>query len=282
MIKTKTKKLLAIFTAIVLALSIFLIWQNNSIVITKIEITNEKIPDNFSGYKIVQISDLHNKKFGKNQSILLNKIENLNPDIIVITGDLIDKSKTNIPVAMQFINSAVKILPTYYVNGNHEMLSGNYNVLYQQLISAGVTVLENQKIEIIKEQQKIEILGVQDPTFSETYNSDSVVMDNILMPLVDTNNNTYKILLSHRPELFDVYEKYNIDLVFSGHAHGGQIRLPFIGGLFAPNQGLLPEYTAGKYNKNNTTMIVSRGLGNSIFPFRVFNRPEIIFVTLNN
>ena len=282
MIKTKTKKLLAIFTAIVLALSIFLIWQNNSIVITKIEITNEKIPDNFSGYKIVQISDLHNKKFGKNQSILLNKIENLNPDIIVITGDLIDKSKTNIPVAMQFINSAVKILPTYYVNGNHEMLSGNYNVLYQQLISAGVTVLENQKIEIIKEQQKIEILGVQDPTFSETYNSDSVVMDNILMPLVDTNNNTYKILLSHRPELFDVYEKYNIDLVFSGHAHGGQIRLPFIGGLFAPNQGLLPEYTAGKYIKNSTTMIVSRGLGNSIFPFRVFNRPEIIFVTLNN
>jgi hypothetical protein len=281
MIIKKRKKMIAILLAIIVFITTFLLWQNNSIVVTRINITNVKIPDVFTGYNIVHISDLHNKKFGKNQSVILRKIVKEKPDIILITGDLIDKNKTDIGVAMEFIYGAINICPIYYVTGNHEKLSGVYSTLSQLLINAGVIVLENAKTVIEKEQQKIEILGVQDPQFSTNSYSDAFVVDESLKSLTDSNDNTFKILLSHRPELIETYAKNEIDLVFSGHAHGGQIRLPIIGGLFSPNQGIFPEYTKGVYYKENTSMVVSRGLGNSIFPFRIFNRPEIIVVTLS-
>ena len=150
--------------------------------------------------------------------------------------------------------------------------------------SAGVNILENSYSSISKENSKINIIGINDPSFDalQLYGyTDQQIISKDLEKLTN-NSDEYTILLSHRPELFDTYCSYNINLVFAGHAHGGQIRLPFIGGVIAPNQGFFPQYTSGLYQKGNTNMIVSRGLGNSAFPFRINNRPEIVVVKLSN
>lgn len=169
----------------------------------EIAITDSKIPEPFSGFRIVQVSDLHNAEFGADNQRLLTMLESTNPDIIVLTGDLVDSSHTDIEVSLAFARQAVRIAPTYYT-----------------------------------------------------------------------------VLLSHRPELFDIYVEGGVDLVLTGHAHGGQFRLPVIGGVVAPGQGVFPKYDAGLYTEGSTNMVVSRGLGNSVIPFRVNNRPEIVVVEL--
>lgn len=126
------------------------------------------------------------------------------------------------------------------------------------------------------------MLGIDDPEFNTgDIDEGSIVKDAIVKAKIETQPDRYNVLLSHRPEFLEEYAEEQVDLVLSGHAHGGQVRLPFIGGLVAPNQGILPKYTAGLYEQQNTSMIVSRGLGNSIIPQRIFNRPEIVVVQLN-
>ena len=150
------------------------------------------------------------------------------------------------------------------------------------LAEAGVIVLENQKVEITREGESITLMGIDDPSFQESYlfgDAESVARQAI--DDLQNESDGYTILLSHRPELFSLYVETEMDLVFSGHAHGGQFRLPLIGGLVAPNQGFFPKYDAGLFSEDNTTMIVSRGVGNSIIPLRFNNRPEIISVELN-
>lgn len=262
-------------------LIIFIVFQNNSIQNTSIKYENKMIPKVFNGYKILHISDLHNKSFGKNQKILLEKIEAESPDIIVITGDLIDRRKYDLKPAEILVESAIKIAPVYYVSGNHEAWSGKYKSIKEMLTRLGVDVLDNRKIDISINNEKITLLGVSDPNFlTSTYFDDTNIlnMEENLDDLSNTSN--FQILLSHRPELFKLYNEKNIDLIFSGHAHGGQFRLPFIGGVIAPNQGFFPKYTSGVYKMNQSTLIVSRGLGNSIIPIRLFNRPELVVVTL--
>jgi hypothetical protein len=261
----------------------FCVWQNNNIVITKSDYVSIKIPSDFDGFTIVQISDLHNKNFGENQIKILNKVQSVSPDIIIITGDLIDRRKYDLDIAMTFINGAVDIAPVYYVSGNHEAWSGKYPLIKKNLIDSGVNVLDNTIVEFFKGSSSISILGVSDPDFlTNDYmdGTNSTEMEENLTQLSSDDN--FKILLSHRPELFDLYSDKSIDLIFSGHAHGGQFRIPLIGGLIAPDQGLFPKFTNGSYTKNSSTMFVSRGLGNSIVPIRIFNRPELVVVTLKN
>lgn len=260
---------------------LFLYWQDNDIITTNISYTNNKIPSVFSGFKILQVSDLHNKKFGKDQSWLIRKIEEADPDIIVITGDLIDYHRLDVDTAMSFINKVIKISPVYYVPGNHERYSGLYDQLSEQLMQAGITVLNNQKVELNRQGDFITVIGVMDAEFvKQTKKSKPGGQFRLNLSELLKDTEGFSILLSHRPEHLELYAQENADLVFCGHAHGGQIRLPFLGGLFAPGQGWLPKYTSGLYTKGNTSMIVSRGLGNSEFPFRVFNRPELVLVTL--
>lgn len=261
----------------VLALVIigFSYYQNNVIVYNAINYTNPKIPQAFNGYKIVHLSDLHNKNFGKNQKKLIHKISKKEPDIIVITGDLIDSRKTNIEAAMALIKGIQTIAPIYYVPGNHEERSPEYIDLKNQLYKENVFVLENQSTLIYKNKDRIKISGLLDPEFHNKAMSD-------LISTMNLASDDFNILLSHRPEHFDTYVDCHVDLVFSGHAHGGQFRLPFIGGLLAPNQGWLPKLSEGAITKDQTTMVVSRGLGNSIFPQRLFNQPEIVVLTLNS
>ncbi|MEC5303541.1 metallophosphoesterase [Bacillus thuringiensis] len=262
--------------------SIFLYLQNNLISITKVKITSSKIPSSFKGYKILQISDLHNKKFGDNQDVLIQKIKSIDPDIIAITGDLIDSKSYDAEVSMQLIREIVKKYPVYFVTGNHEQWSGKYNNLEKELKKYDVNVLRNEHVGIRKGEQEINLLGIDDPEFV-TGNRDegNIIIDEIKKAKIEMQPDKYNVLLSHRPEFIKEYTNERLDLVLSGHAHGGQVRLPFIGGLVAPNQGVLPKYTAGLYVEQNTSMVVSRGLGNSIIPQRILNRPEIVVVQLN-
>ncbi|PFV91229.1 metallophosphoesterase [Bacillus thuringiensis] len=262
--------------------SIFLYLQNNLISITEVKITSSKIPSSFKGYKILQISDLHNKKFGDNQDVLIQKIKSIDPDIIAITGDLIDSKSYDAEVSMQLIREIVKKYPVYFVTGNHEQWSGKYNNLEKELKKYDVNVLRNEHVGIRKGEQEINLLGIDDPEFV-TGNRDegNIIIDEIKKAKIEMQPDKYNVLLSHRPEFIKEYTNERLDLVLSGHAHGGQVRLPFIGGLVAPNQGVLPKYTAGLYVEQNTSMVVSRGLGNSIIPQRILNRPEIVVVQLN-
>ncbi|EPF11662.1 phosphoesterase [Bacillus cereus BAG1O-3] len=262
--------------------SIFLYLQNNLISITEVKITSSKIPSSFKGYKILQISDLHNKKFGDNQDVLIQKIKSIDPDIIAITGDLIDSKSYDAEVSMQLIREIVKKYPVYFVTGNHEQWSGKYNNLEKELKKYDVNVLRNEHVGIRKGEQEINLLGIDDPEFV-TGNRDegNIIIDEIKKAKIEMQPDKYNVLLSHRSEFIKEYTNERLDLVLSGHAHGGQVRLPFIGGLVAPNQGVLPKYTAGLYVEQNTSMVVSRGLGNSIIPQRILNRPEIVVVQLN-
>lgn len=283
--KLRFKKIKGIFLfpALCLWAAIFCLWQNNGIVITKSEYGSARIPREFDGYVIAQISDLHNKEFGEDQKILLNKLKSVSPNIIVVTGDLIDRRKFDLAAAMAFIEGALRIAPVYYVPGNHEAWSGRYPEIKSSLLNAGVQVLDDETARLTIGAASISISGVKDPAFLTSgyrQGTDTSQLENCLRRW--SQSGEFRILLSHRPELFDLYAKYPVDLIFSGHAHGGQIRLPFIGGLAAPGQGLFPRYTSGLYTKNSSAMFVSRGLGNSIFPIRVFNRPEIVAVTLNS
>ena len=274
--------LISIAVLIVLAI-LFVFWQNNSLVISEHDYINESLPSDFDGFKIAHISDLHNKSFGKDQIRLLEKLKGVSPDMIVITGDLIDRRKYDLDLAMMFIEGAVDVAPVYYVSGNHEAWSGEFSLIKESLLSAGVSVLDNEKLKITKGHSWINILGVSDPDFLTSSYIDGTNISDMSKKLEQWSaEQGFKILLSHRPELLDLYSHNKMDLIFTGHAHGGQFRIPLMGGLVAPDQGLFPEFTSGLHTRGSSTMFISRGLGNSIVPIRIFNRPEIIAVTLKS
>lgn len=280
----KIKKKHIIMLAIVTVLILLIIWiayGNTDLEIYKYNVKSEDIPSEFDNFRIVQISDLHNAEFGENNEKLLLMLKQADADIIAITGDMIDSRNTDIDVAISFAQKAVNIAPVYYVNGNHESrVLGEYEKLKQGLTDTGVNILENSSADITIGDEAITLIGINDPTFRMDI-VDDTMEQNIAHQLVNVipNNDNYKVLLAHRPEYFDVYAG-KVDLVLSGHAHGGQFRIPFIGGLVAPGQGFFPEYYEGSHIKENTEMIVSRGIGNSIIPFRINNKPEIIVAEL--
>ena len=279
----KTKIILCMLSAIIFALFIWTIWGNTALTVSNIKISSSHIPAAFSGFRIAQVSDLHNAEFGKNNTELLKLLSESRSDIIVITGDLIDANHTDVGIALGFAQESVRIAPTYYVTGNHEAASPQYDTLKAGLEEAGVIVLEDEAISLERNGETITLLGLGDPDFTvkgDMFGETSAMVSTKLRNLID-DESRYTILLSHRPELFETYTDGGIDLVFSGHAHGGQFRLPFIGGLAAPNQGLFPQYDAGLYTDGGTSMVVSRGIGNSIIPFRFNNRLEIVLVELN-
>lgn len=274
-------KYLKLLVILLFPVIFLLTWWNKSLVTTNFIISNKNIPENFSNSCIVQISDLHNAMFGKNNSRLVNKIKNEKPDIIVITGDMIDSRRTDFQVGYNFVEQVVEIAPTYYVIGNHETrIYDGYSELEEQMKKIGVHVLRNQSELIEVDGDTIQMIGVDDPDIYSNDPDTNKIMTDTLTTLNDSRY--YTILLSHRPELLDIYSDTNIDLVFAGHVHGGQVRVPFVGGLVGPHQGLLPEYDAGLYTEENTNMILSRGLGNSLFPFRINNRPEITVTRLQH
>lgn len=282
-VKNNKKKAVVLSVAGLLSLMmLWTIWGNTALEISAYTVTADRLPEAFDGYRIAHISDLHNATFGKENSRLLELLRKTEPDIIAITGDLLDSRNADVAIALAFAEQAMAIAPCYYVPGNHESRVGEYERLKEGLISLGVTVLEGAKISLDRGEERICVAGVSDPSFQTGYpdGEDEAVMNGMLRQL--GGNPGFTILLSHRPELMNVYAKYGVDLVLSGHAHGGQFRLPFIGGLVAPNQGFFPEYDAGLYRENGTQMVVSRGIGKSIIPLRFNNRPEIVLIQLKH
>ena len=258
----------------------YVAYGNTAVGVTRYAVTDKKLPPAFSGYRIMHISDLHNTAFGKNNRRLIRMIKDEAPDMIAITGDTVDALRTDIEIAAAFAQQIAGIAPVYCVTGNHE---GRIGALYAQLearlISAGVTVLRDACIPIQRDGDVIHLIGLDDPRFiDEDLSDSSAVLDDKLRQVGTPEG--YSVLLSHRPEAFGTYVSHGIGLALCGHAHGGQIRIPFAGGLFAPHQGFFPKYDAGMYQENGTAMIVSRGLGNSQFPFRLNDRPELVTVEL--
>ena len=251
-----------------LALVLWVLWGNTALEVNEWRIQSDRLPEAFDGFRIAQVSDLHNTKNEK----LLPLLEKAEPDVIVLTGDLIDSRNTDVAAALDFVREAVKIAPCCYVSGNHESRVPERYDLWAGLQELGVMMLDNASAELSRGGERIRLIGLADPDFGGNPGA--------MLEELTGEDTGFTVLLSHRPELFDVYTEFSVDLVFSGHAHGGQFRLPILGGLVAPHQGLFPEYDAGLFEENGTAMLVSRGVGNSIIPIRFNNRPEIVLAVL--
>ncbi|KGA97660.1 phosphoesterase [Alkalihalobacillus alcalophilus ATCC 27647 = CGMCC 1.3604] len=263
----------------IIGVPLFLSDQNNRLVVTEFELEGLD-QSHFGELKIVHLSDLHSKSFGSKQRKLLNRVEELQPDLIVVTGDLIDAKKAESEAPLHLMEGLVELAPVYFVTGNHEWWSGDFGQLEMNLEQIGVEVMRNDYKTVHLKKGQLNIVGIDDPAIQSNQSEEitteqhlSVIFEN---ELIEAEN--YTILLAHRPEFFALYQEYDVDLILSGHAHGGQIGLPNNGGLIAPNQGLFPEYVKGMYTGKSSKMIVHRGLGNSIIPQRLFNRPEIILL----
>lgn len=282
---TKKKKfiLIAVLAALLIPLIIWIAWGNTALELNTYIVASSRLPANFEGYRIAHVSDMHNVQIGKDNEKIITMLREADPDMIAITGDLIDSRNTNVESALRFVQEAMKIAPCYYVTGNHEARKSEYDELKIGMVSIGVLILEDERTEININGDAITLIGVNDPSFQTDYLfGDSEVIINDKLTELHTDGSGFTMLLSHRPELFSTYVDHDIDLVLSGHAHGGQFRFPLVGGIVAPNQGFFPNYDAGIYTDGNTNMVVSRGIGNSILPLRINNRPEVVLIELTS
>lgn len=267
--KRLRKTLIATFLA---AFIIFIIigFSETDLVVTNYVYHSQKLPSDFYGYKIALISDLHNKSFGDNQSELIKELKKANPDIIALTGDIIDAYKDDMAPIEQLIIGVTSIAPTYFVSGNHEE-DMRARTRYQQLKvffdKYGVVNLNNTSVRIKKNDSSIILTG-------KSYQGVKIGKT-----LEYANQSDFNILLYHGCDTFDKTSTHGFDIILSGHAHGGVIRLPFIGGMLNNHGGLFSKYDSGAYEKNNCTMFVSRGLGDAKFP-RFYNPPELVIITL--
>lgn len=269
------------YSIILLPLLVFMYASNNYISTSVHTLPRRTHKKRASRLSIVHISDLHNKNFGTRQSYLLKKIASLQPDVIAVTGDIVDGAP--FANAVVFLKKASKICPVYLVRGNHESLAGNFSDFEKKLEGCQVHLLKNTSAVFQKDGCTYQFTGLDDPKFYGKDKNYIPLAKETLDSLVRSQKKysaDYRILLSHRPELFSLYSSYPFDLVLCGHAHGGQFRPPFTDGLYAPNQGIFPKYTSGAHHRNHTTEIISRGLGNSSFPLRLFNFPEIVKIVI--
>ena len=278
---SKKQKIIAVLLALVFLIpfSVYCKYQNNMLTVTEHEIADERLPASFDGFKIVQISDFHNPRSDFLKESVLEETIRLSPDIIVLTGDFIDSRKPKPGISLDFARELVKIAPVYFAPGNHEArIPEIYEPFEEELRSIGVRVLRNSSEKINLHGEEINIIGIDDATFYGKEDKYISIAGAIAETIYDKE--LFTITLSHRPEVFSVYTDAEQDLVFSGHVHGGQFVIPYLGGLYMPSEGFFPDYWSGVYIEDSTTMVVSRGIGNSVFPIRINNRPELICVTL--
>lgn len=242
----------------------------NRPILTKYQLPLPTLPRGFEGFSITLISDLH----GQVADSLLSLLRRSRPELIAITGDLVDSRRQELQAALAFVRETASIAPCYYAPGNHESRLPQYPALVSQLQQAGVTLLDDREILLSRDGSHIRLLGLLDPAFPGGMERVQRVLETA------GRNQDFQLLLSHRPELFPLYARNGFDLILSGHAHGGQVRIPGVGGLYAPGQGLFPKWDGGVYTQWGSTLVVSRGLGNSAAPLRICNPPELVSLTL--
>ena len=278
------KRALCVILTLIFAFSVVTIWGNITLSVEIFNIETDKLNIK-NGYKIAHISDYHNTHSNFLNDAVLSSLEEEKPDIIVLTGDLADCRKTDIEKSIDFVSRIIEFAPVYYVTGNHECnisidCQSDFDNMIEDLKSLGVEVLRGDSSEIIlPNKEKINIFGIDDPYFHCGSASEVKITTDSLCSALEINIDEFNILLAHHPEQIEIYSQYGFDLVYSGHAHGGQGRLFGIG-LIAPDQGFFPKYTSGLYEENGTTLIVSRGIGNSIAPVRIFDRPHLIYTII--
>lgn len=268
-------ELLGIYMSILTVLLLLIIVVfNNDLLVRKYIIKTDKVKKSI---RIALITDLHSCKYGEQQKVLINKIKEQNPNLILYGGDIIDDK---LPEYNGFIlvEELAKLYPCSYVSGNHEFVAGNIDYIKQEIMKYGVNILAGNSISYYINNEFINICGIDDPIYYGILNS----LNQIDESIKDINHNRFTILLTHRPELINNYKKYDFDLILAGHAHGGQWRLPgIINGLFAPSEGLFPKYAGGEYKFGEKTFIVSRGLAKESTKVpRIFNRPEVVIIDI--
>ncbi len=267
-----------IILALIAAAAAFLIKDSrDDLEISRYEVKSQKLPESFDGFKIVQLSDLHGAEFGEDGMGLVEKVEELEPDIIALTGDFVT-DEGDLAAVEKLAARLTELCPVYFVSGNHEFGSGLAVKVRNILERAGVKYLSNEYLTISRGEDEILLGGVEDPL---AY-ADMLSPDELAQKMNDAAPDAFKILLGHRNYWMTEYPELPVDLIFCGHAHGGLIRIPGVGGLIGTDRRLFPDFDAGEYNNGRYTLIVSRGLGNSVPIPRVFNRPEIVCVELSS
>lgn len=267
-----------IILALIAAAAAFLIKDSrDDLEISRYEVKSQKLPESFEGFKIVQLSDLHGAEFGEDGMGLVEKVKELEPDIIALTGDFVT-DEGDLAAVEKLAARLVKLCPVYFISGNHEFGSGLAVKVRNILERAGVKYLSNEYLTISRGEDEILLGGVEDPL---AY-ADMLSPDELAQKMNDAAPDAFKILLGHRNYWMTEYPELPVDLIFCGHAHGGLIRIPGVGGLIGTDRRLFPDFDAGEYNNGRYTLIVSRGLGNSVPIPRIFNRPEIVCVELSS
>ena len=255
---------------IIMVIALFLYRENSILSVSRYTIKSSKLKKKTV---IAQISDFHNTRKSSLKQKLWKQIRDEDPDLICITGDLIDSRRTNIQIAVDFANQLAEIAPVYYVTGNHEIRSKRYREIMDAFGRTPMTILEDEAYII----DDINLIGLNDFYFVPSKQREERFTE-IYQSL--KKDDMFNMVMFHRPELFKAYCENEADLVICGHCHGGQFRLPFMGPVYAPNQGFQPQYAEGLHQNGNTSLIVSRGIGNSLFPFRLNNHPELVIITL--
>ncbi len=267
-----------IILALIAAAAAFLIKDSrDDLEISRYEVKSQKLPESFDGFKIVQLSDLHGAEFGEDGMGLVEKVKELEPDIIALTGDFVT-DEGDLAAVEKLAARLTELCPVYFISGNHEFGSGLAVKVRNILERAGVKYLSNEYLTKSRGEDGILLGGVEDPL---AY-ADMLSPDELAQKMNDAAPDAFKILLGHRNYWMTEYPELPVDLIFCGHAHGGLIRIPGVGGLIGTDRRLFPDFDAGEYNNGRYTLIVSRGLGNSVSIPRIFNRPEIVCVELSS
>lgn len=272
-----------------IAVLIISLIENRRLVTTCYQIKDSLIPETFHGFHIVQLSDLHNAAFGEKNERLIQSVKELNPDVILITGDMIiGKPGVEVAFAADTINAMCEIAPVYFSMGNHELRASIYTDTYGTMwkdfssrLSSEIHLLLDKEVCLCRGNDVIHLYGLNlTPVLYKRLIRTPMPADYLNSLFGECNPKEYHIFMAHNPDYFKEYADWGANLTFSGHVHGGMIRLPFLGGVISPMIHLFPKYDKGLFINNNKYMILSGGLGNHTFKFRVNNLPEIVSVTL--
>lgn len=274
--------------------------ENRRLVVTRYKVSSPKLPPEFDGKKMVVLADLHNASFGKENAVLLQKIRAENPDYIIIAGDMIvAKPNSDITIPVKLIQELAASYPVYYAKGNHELRAALepevYGTLweeYKTAIQDYVCFLDNKTVELTSQSEqkekneygtKVRLTGLDtDEVYYKRFRRKPMEVSYLKDMLGDCDADMYQILIAHHPAYFPAYAEWGADLVLSGHLHGGMVRLPVLGGMISPMVQFFPKYDRGRYEEGSSTMLLSGGLGNHTFKFRVNNLPELLSVEFHS
>lgn len=283
------KKKIFIIVFLILVVVLFLVRLQidaNVIQISSFNLESSKIPKSFDGYKIVHISDLHSKEFGKDNKPLIEKITQEKPNIVVLTGDMVSANETDYTVFFSLVSELTQKYKVYFIPGNHEQALNpkEKSEIITYLEDRGVDVLDNEVAIIKSGDEEINLYGLWYSNKYYSENDEYILDEELISELIgNADTDSYNILLSHNPRYFLTYVQWGADLTLSGHVHGGMVRIPFVGAVFSPDEGFFPKYDAGLYTEESgKSIVVSRGLGSGSRGFRLFNRPDLVVITLHS